>query len=87
MSGHAPGSRHLLVADDALDEMRRCRAYLTVCELLPVAELPSGQCPPGCERPDCSLYCTRCVHEASSSNADARCPGASVTDSDQAGGR
>lgn len=55
---------HLLVTDDALDEIRLGGTYIAVCgALVPVSELPPWECPEGCE---CDLpgYCPECVREA-----------------------
>jgi len=59
---------HLLVADDALDEMRLGGTYMAVCgTLVPVSELPPSECPEGCE---CHLpgYCPACAREAAEVN-------------------
>jgi hypothetical protein len=62
---------HLLPAErELLDECHRHRVYLAVCgEELPVAELQSSSCEPGCER--MVTYCQECLHDAARRNADA----------------
>jgi hypothetical protein len=63
--------RHLLAADDALDEARRWGYHLTLCGVvLPVSALPPAECPPGCEGTGCLVFCPACVAEAAGRNAE-----------------
>jgi hypothetical protein len=63
--------RHLLAADDALDEGRRWGRYLALCgALLPAAALPTAECPAGCGSTDCLTFCPACVDEAARVNAE-----------------
>jgi hypothetical protein len=66
------GVTHLVAADDALDEQFQCGVYAAVCgRLVPKSDLPSGECPEGCEC-DLAFYCPECVNQATESSADAR---------------
>lgn len=66
------GVTHLLAADDALDEQFQCGVYAAVCgRLVPRSDLPSWECPEGCEC-DLALYCPECVSRATESSAEAR---------------
>lgn len=72
---------HLLAADDALDEQFQCGVYAAVCgQLVPLSELPSGECPEGCGC-ELALYCPECVIRAAESSAEGRSgPGAQEDD-------
>jgi len=57
---------------DALDEQFQCGVYAAVCgRLVLKSDLPSGECPEGCEC-DLALYCPECVSQAAESSAEAR---------------
>jgi hypothetical protein len=57
-----PGSVHLLMADSALPEFHRGRAYFTLCGVvLPMDELPPWECPEGCVCAWDTLICPDCV--------------------------
>lgn len=63
--------RHLLAADDGLDEGRRYGVLLALCgALLPAQALPPAECLPGCEGTDCLTFCPACVAEAAGRNAE-----------------
>lgn len=71
MSESEPHVTHLLPAErELLSECHRGRVYLTMCGAeLPVSELQSSYCEPGCER--MVTYCTDCLHDVVRCNADA----------------
>lgn len=55
---------------ELLEERHRYRVYLALCgAMLPVAELASSLCEPGCER--MIAYCPVCVEHVVGCNADA----------------
>ena len=60
---------HLVVLDNALDEMHRGGAWMALCgALVPAVALPPWECPGGCE---CELmlgYCRECVRVAAEPN-------------------
>lgn len=78
------GVTHLLAADDALEEQFQCGVYVTVCgQLVAMSDLPSWECPEGCEC-DLALYCPQCVSQAAESIAKAQPgPGTQQGDSRQ----
>lgn len=61
--------RHLLTADDSVNEGSWYGAYLTLCGAL-LGELPSAECPQDCERLECLVFCARCVEVAVERNAE-----------------
>ena len=70
MSAIAPGSVHLLMADTALDELRREGAYcFTLCgTVLALADLPPWECPEGCGCVPDTMICLDCVRRAAESS-------------------
>jgi hypothetical protein len=66
------GVTHLLAVHDALDEQFQCGVYAAVCgRLVPRSDLPSWECPEGCEC-DLAFYCPECVSRAAELSAQAR---------------
>jgi hypothetical protein len=67
--GAEPGVTHLLASDDALAEQFYFGVFVAVCgQLVRRSELPSGECPEGCEC-DLEFYCPRCVSQAAELSA------------------
>ncbi|MGH3933439.1 MAG: hypothetical protein ACRDS1_00405 [Pseudonocardiaceae bacterium] len=66
-----PHRVHLLAAErELLAECHRHRVYLALCGAeLPVSELASSSCEPGCDR--MITYCPDCLSDAAGRNADA----------------
>lgn len=71
LAEHEPHVIHLLSAErELLAECHRCGLYLALCgEVLPVSELQSSLCEPGCER--MVTYCQKCLDDAVRVNAEA----------------
>ncbi|MGH3702962.1 MAG: hypothetical protein ACRDQY_26675 [Pseudonocardiaceae bacterium] len=75
------GVTHRLAVHDAVEEQFQCGVYAAVCgRLVPRSELPSWECPEGCEC-DLALYCPQCVSRAVELRAKAR-PGPGAAEDD-----